>query len=99
MYFNFKLQKQLSVYLVIKLSTADLLFICLQFRSNEQSRADRTPGLLSVQLTNFPTALQQLHCSNKTKQLKWLPKRCKLDHNRMAAIARHGRHMWVTGYC
>lgn len=57
MYINFKLQKQLPVYLVIKLSTADLLFICLQFPSNQQSRAGRTSGLLSVQLTNFPTAL------------------------------------------
>lgn len=68
MYFNFKLQKQLSVYLVIKLSTADLLFICLQFRSNEQSRADRTPGLLSVQLTNFPTALQIVRATTSLQQ-------------------------------
>lgn len=68
MYFNFKLQKQLSVYLVIKLSTADLLFICLQFRSNEQSRADRTPGLLSVQLTNFPTALQIVRATTSLLQ-------------------------------
>lgn len=62
MYFNFKLQKQLSVYLVIKHSTADLLFICLQFRSNEQSRQDS--GLAFSAINKFSnciatTSLQQ----------------------------------------
>lgn len=68
MYINFKLQKQLSVSLVIKLSTADLLFICLQFPSNEQSRQDF--GLAFSAINKFSNCIANCESNNFIAAIK-----------------------------
>lgn len=64
MYFTFKLQKQLSVFLVIKLSTSDLLFICLQFPRQDSGLAFSAINKFSncianCESNNFIAAIKQ----------------------------------------